>query len=517
VAAAAELARGLGEAYKRSIGSAPSPAQGVEHVRQLRAVLSAGTYTPGGKIEPFWFRRASGQAYRARAAGLEGFLYSKLEAQRPGQEPLDLAQVDDYFQYLDDLLAACDWTAGLRREFGKLRGSAEAPEQKSRKLDAMLIAALKQYQTELRVADASNWARGSAIYGLSAVAHARSSPDRDFFGSLSDQELQRIKAESFADGIWIRDIFAPAAAGTGWRIKPELGGEEAFKKLVRRAHAAGLKVGVDELPDSAATRRMITDWGVDALHRAPAAAADEDTAYQLRLIRPSLAVFDEAGGYSAPRADSNGVYNKSDQDLSLGQVGLRDALASRDSVRIRAALENVAFRAWQRGGPGLVNSLGAHSSGAAAALITLLLRPVLARYSQEQDVFHRFMFARSAEYRDLFEHGAMDVLDPAEDTPLVAYSASAVSGQSRRTILAAANFSDRKAGGRFRFQAALEDFGAFKPAADKDYILRDLADMKNGQPAVYERSGQELLEKGLYLELRGGGVHLFEIEEVPAA
>ena len=64
---------------------------------------------------------------------------------------------------------------------------------------------------------------------------------------------------------------------------------------------------------------------------------------------------------------------------------------------------------------------------------------------------------------------------------------------------------------QFNFFPSLPDFA---PAAGKTYILRVLANPgADGQPATYTRSGKELLEKGLYIELDGGGMHLFEIEE----
>ncbi|MDD5657780.1 MAG: alpha-amylase family glycosyl hydrolase, partial [Elusimicrobia bacterium] len=643
----------------------------------------------------------------------EGFLYSKLELQSEGAAELDPAQWEDYFRYLDALLRPFAWTAALRRELAALKDSAASPED-NRSLDARLIAAVRDLQAQLRAADAANWFRGSGVYMILARAYNRTRLGRSFFDSLDEAELKRIREATSADVIWLLDIFEIGEVrrwGTGggspyaikgYKIKSELGGEEAFRRFVRRAHAAGFKIGVDEIPNHvsldsdlvkaypealihlvppqhlskdemlaqappffyfletdrypengrrvrkkilvhyprtgngdeswidmaqrdysqpvargwevAEATRLVSDLGVDVLRRDMAyyitnayyydtwlkylrqerdrargwARAEyerfiagfqerrgkvqdreilEDATYVPKRAKPAAAMFDEAYGFETDlsAAGSDGVYNKNDHDAALGQIGLYDALASRDAARIRAALKNVAFRAWQRGGSAAVNFIGTHDGGEgnpvdkfgrflkAAALTALLLRPVLIYNGLEQGVgqrdnlighldastdrqkaipfdipvsinweksnpaaagFLKFVLAKSAEYRGLFERGAMDVLEPSDATPLAAYSVSAVSGRTRRTVLAAANFSEWRSGGAFSFRTGLAAFGAFRPEPDKNYILRDLADLgPDGGPRTYSYSGRDLAEKGLYLELDGGGVHLFEIEE----
>ena len=318
---------------------------------------------------------------------------------------------------------------------------------------------------------------------------------------------------------------------------------------------------------------------MDRLHaeftaRAKAISATEfwnEFTDDLKTRSPSAFAFDE--GYShftdMSREGSDGNLNKNDQDLGLGQNGLYDALVSRDADRIRAALRNVVFRAWQRGGATLVNFLGTHDGGEgnpfdkfgrvvrAAAATALMFRPVLVYNGVEQGVgrarnliadltrsvdreksipfdipvainwdeydpqdggFVRAILALSAKYRDIFEKGAAEVLDPYEGTSIVAWTASRFDEASGRprAMLVAANFSEAQTWGRFRLsRPLLKAFGAFEPRPDRVYVLRDQADLDSeGAPRTYLRSGSELLSNGLTIKLEGGGAHVFEIEEL---
>jgi len=463
IAAAAELTRRLAGRDFRF--PTVTPQDGLGYVRQLRAVLAGG-----GAITPFVFRRTSGGTVQARTAGLEGFLYAKLELARAGT--LDLGQLDDYFRYLEDLLAAVEWAKPLRRDLAKIRGSEADAAQKNRVLDTRLVAAVREYQTELRAADASNWFRGAGLYELSSQDSGAAATEKKFFDLLDERELQRIQSTAHVDTLLFKTGF-------------EGGSEDSFRKLVRRAHSLGLKVGVEWTGAGAFDDVRAADLGIDVVRR----------------------------GRS---------YVVGGQELGLGQTGLREALAGRDGDRIRAALQDAAFRAWQRGGPAGVEAGLPAQTGRfwkASVLTGLLLRPaVLAAGGAvgPEGEFLKFASEKSAEYRDLLERGTMEVLDTSPGTPVVAFALSAGSGQKRKTVIAASNFSGQRSSGLFRFRAALAGFGAFVPAADKTYVLRDLANKDAaGKPVTYTRSGKELLEKGLYVELESGGVHLFEVEEAP--
>ncbi len=462
ISAVTELTRRLAGGDYRF--SAVTPQDGFGYVRQLRAVLAAGTQTAGGAIVPFVFRRTSGGTLKARAAGLEGFLYAKFELAREGT--LDLSQLADYFRYLDDLLAGIERAKPLRRDLADIRDSEADAAQKNRLLDSRLIAAAREFQIELRAADAYNWFRRAGIYELSSGDYGAATVERKFFDLLDDGELRRIQSAAHVDTILLRTGFGED-------------GEEAFRRLVRRAHSLDLKVAVEWTGSEAFDDARASDLGVDVVRR--------DRSYFV-------------GG----------------QKLGLAQAGLHDALAGRDADRIRAALRDAAFCAWQRGGPAGVGAMLPVQAGRfwkAAALIALLLRPVVVAAGPESE-FLKFVSAKSAEYRDLLERGTMEVLDTSPGTPVVAYALSAVSGKHRKTVIAAANFADQRSSGLFRFKAAQSGLDAFAPAAGQDYVLRDLAENDAaGQPVTYTRSGRELLEQGFYIELDSGGVHLFEVEE----
>lgn len=477
IAAAAELTRRLAGRDFRPASVVPQ--DGLAYVRQLRAVLAAGRQTAGGPINPFVFRKTSGGMVAARAAGLEGFLYSKLELSRAGT--LDLRELDNYFRYLADLLAGDSWTKGLRRDLDTIRTSDAAAAEKNRLLDARLAAAVREYQTELRAADASNWFRGAGLYELSAKDYGFAATEKKFFELLDESELRRIQASAHVDTLLLKTSFSGSS-------------EEAFRRLVRRVHSLGLKIAVEWTGAEPFDDVRAADLGVDAVHR-------------------------------------GGSYFVGGQELGRDREALPEALASRDADRVRAALRDAAFSAWQRGGPADMSVISLRRLGRlgrGSLLMAMLLRPVVLKTETDEDSlpagpvadllreFLRFASARSAEYRDLLARGAMEVLDTDPGTPVVAYTLSAASGARRKTVLAAANLADRRAHGLFRFKAAQSGLDEFAPAADKTYTLRDLANADaDGQPVTYTRSGQELLEKGLYIELDGGGVHLFEVAEAP--
>ncbi|HAM34677.1 MAG TPA: hypothetical protein DEB40_02775 [Elusimicrobia bacterium] len=479
IAAAAELTRRVVGAS--SVRANAVSGDGVERVRELRAVLGAGVSPAAGSMQPFAFRKTSGEVSRARAAGLEGFLYSKLEIQGEGDNGLDMSQIEDYFNYLDSLLSGFDWTKPLRRDIESIRRSRARPAQKSRRLDKRLIAAVKEYQTELRAADASNWFRVAGIHAIDVPA----SMTKGFLDSLGEREILRIRKATRADTFLLR-------------LGREPGYEEGLKDFVRRVHAMGLRVGVEWMGrgrDKIAPKA--SELGVD-------------------FVRQSA------------------VYTINGQGRAEDGSWLQESLVSGDPGRIREALKDCAYRSWQHGGASAVQSLALVGWDAArkygrffkaAALLTLLLRPGIVAAGQDMNPdipapelreFMDILSLKSFEYRDLFSRGTMEVLDASPGSPVVAYSVSAGSAASRKTLLAAANFATGRAGALFRFKAALAAVGAFVPQVDKTYLLRDFVNKDvNGRPVTYARSGKELVEKGLYVELDAGGVHLFEVVESP--
>ena len=228
--------------------------------RELRLVLADGTNGPGGLIHPFLFN-VHGGWYPARSAGLEGFLYSKLELENASGQPATVGQLHDYFRYLDSLLSTYPWTTNLRRRLDALKAAPIDAALKNERLNSVLTAAVKAYPRSLLKLDPSSWLRESNIYMIFARAYNRRNLGQNFFDSLDGEELRRIKDTTKARVIWPLDIFEIGEIrrwGTGggssysikgYRIKPELGGEEAFRRFVARAHAHGLKIAVDEIPN----------------------------------------------------------------------------------------------------------------------------------------------------------------------------------------------------------------------------------------------------------------------------
>ncbi|MBI4424326.1 MAG: hypothetical protein HY554_11390 [Elusimicrobia bacterium] len=294
---------------------------------------------------------------------------------------------------------------------------------------------------------------------------------------------------------------------------------------------------------------------------------------EAKAVRPGAVLVDEAYNFAGRlgAAGSDGVYNKNthgEADAG-GQVGLYDALRSRDVGAIRAALWHLAFRSWQAGGAAAVNFIWNHDEtnavdvfkghARAAAALALLAGPIITYNGFENGVgreamlgplkgsrdlgkgipfdvpvairwdkvdpanrdFFRALFALRSRHRDLAGSGAMTVLEPIGAAgELLAYSLSGPGELgTQRALIVAANMTDHQAAGAFGLsRPVLGSFGAFTPRPDRSYRLYDHANRSEGGLAVYVRSGKDLLEQGLYVSLPSGGVHLFEVEEFdPAA
>jgi glycosidase/lipid-A-disaccharide synthase-like uncharacterized protein len=283
-----------------------------------------------------------------------------------------------------------------------------------------------------------------------------------------------------------------------------------------------------------------------------------------KAANPAAVLHDEAYAYfdGLSRAGSDGVYGKNTHDAEMGQVGLYDAMRDRDSGAVREALRNMAFRFWQRGSATIVNFIGNHDEMnpvdrfgtvfRAASAVALLGGPILTYNGQELGTSQREMLGdlpgsvdktkaipfdvpvainwsttrpenagflkmiwnKRRQYAALYEQGAMDVLEPHGETPVVAYSVG--NKESAQAVIVAANFSDQWAWGHFQMgTAVLDSFGGWSPAADKHYILHDQAHLgADGLPVRYNYSGQQLLEQGLFTHLAPGDAHIFEVEEV---
>ena len=715
-----------------------APVADAADIKSLKAVLGEGVETgASGLITPFKFNVGS-EVIWARSAGLEGFLHRKLEIERRHGKDALIGHWNDYFLYLNDLLAAAPWAADVRAKLAELRVAPVGAYDKNIALNSLLIDAVKEWQARLTQTDASSWNRQARVYMILARAYNQLRPGKNFFDSLDDKALARIKQETKTNVLWLLDVFEigevmrwGSSGGSpyalkGYRFKKELGGEEGARRFIERAKKMGFRVGFDEVPNHTAidsdqaelhpqdfihllppaqprpgedmesytknilnqvpqhlpgifsplyqlrstthypghegkpfwilihqpitdygdamwldmlqrdySRQSARDWEVGEMNRLfttmGVSFARRDMAYyvvnsgyynrwlfllnkqkdassgwvraelehfiegfkarweerkgseflaemtdKVRAATPDAVFIDEAYGYSTDlsRAGSDGVYNKNDHDVKMGQIGLYDALVEAvfngNAGRLKAALENVAFKIWQRGGAAAVNFSVTHDGGEgnpvdkfgkyfrAVAAMSMLFRPTLVYnglelgvgqrrmligdLSQSQDLakaipfdvpalidwqsadpvlqsfLHR-VFDAGEKNVELFQKGAMEVLDAVSATPILSWTAAFTDPDTGRqkALLVAANFSGQEAWTSFKIPArtSKEDLGAFRPRADRVYVFRDIANLDSqGQPRVYTHSGRSLLEQGLSVGLPSGGVHIFEVEEM---
>lgn len=282
-------------------------------LKELKAVLSGGTLQADGqRVRPFGFKQPSGRFAKARSAGLEGFYVSKLEHERAFGEEVALGQLEDYFRYLDALLAPMAWAAGLRAEFAAIAARRVPPLDAKRALDAALLRAVRGLRSRAAELDQSLWLRRANIYMVFARAYNRLRPGQGFFESFDDAEFERIRREVKANVVWLQDVFEIGEIrrwGTGggspysikgYRVKPELGGDEAFRAFVARAKAAGLRVAVDVIPNHISLDSDLTQAHPEALFHIvpPQPEPGEDVeSYKARILSAAPR---EQGGHHSP-------------------------------------------------------------------------------------------------------------------------------------------------------------------------------------------------------------------------
>ena len=265
---------------------------------------------------------------------------------------------------------------------------------------------------------------------------------------------------------------------------------------------------------------------------------------------------------------ANYIYNK---------VGLYDATwnaydpfrkgQNNDAGGIMAAEDDVAYRDWQLGGAKLMNFGGTFDGGEGNAVDKFTDR-VLAVYAlalmhkagfvyngqelgttqaemlisdaldQAQDRDKAIPFSirvlinwlktnpRIAQGlktilektdHEALTRGEMSTLEPVDQGPIAAFTYGFTDSQgAQKAVLVAGNIAPGRKAQRFVFNTpVLSDFGTgFMPRADRNYILKDYADlMPDGRPKTYQKSGRKLLED-FWIILDGGNIHIFDIEEV---
>jgi len=276
----------------------PSPPQpSSRRADLLRAVLSRGTKNvQGQRVNPFVFHVAGKQdvMFSARNAGLEGFTYSKHEIESDLGPSAILHHLGQYFEYLDALLSPAreiSSVAALQTRVGALRDAKLGAAKKNAQLQNLLENGIKTLQEDFRAAQPSSWMQKARVYEIFPRAfnlegwrawrgRPRSSQGKKFFADFSSEDLADLKSMGY-DALWTMGIFPIGlrdrvgdAGGSPYSIQdhaavnPELGTLEDFKGFVARAHAAGLRVVLDFVPNhTSQDSRLLAEHPEFFIHR----------------------------------------------------------------------------------------------------------------------------------------------------------------------------------------------------------------------------------------------------------
>lgn len=245
---------------------------GSDVLRQMKEVLSTGVWEgPSPQVRHFMFKNArEGWTAQAQSVGLEGFLWTKKELEGKYGEAAFSGQLNDYFLYLDKLLASAAWTGDLRAALTGLKNSQLPDGEKNARLNSLLENYVAGLQAGIEKYDGAAWAKKARIYELFPRAYnldgrrsasgfkSPSDPSKTlFFRDFRVSDFNVIKRMGF-DAVWpmgILPIGVRGQTGTGGgspysisdhgTVNPDLGTEEDFKNFVAKAHQAGLKVIVD--------------------------------------------------------------------------------------------------------------------------------------------------------------------------------------------------------------------------------------------------------------------------------
>ncbi|PCI39261.1 MAG: hypothetical protein COB53_03500 [Elusimicrobia bacterium] len=233
-----------------------------ERVQALKQILGDGTFLDGQRIGAFGFRQIDGKMEKASTAGLEGFLYKKLEHEAKNGAAHAIHQIDDYFAFLDALLSPVETTTEFRRGLRTLRYLDMDGEQKNRELNELLISQTGALREELVSIDASQWGRWAHTHYVLARDQSLLKPGKNLFESLDDAWLDALRTEVNPDEIWLGDIFelgddnnwgsgggSPYAVKGYERVRAQYGGNAGFEDFIKRAHAKGYRVRSDLIPN----------------------------------------------------------------------------------------------------------------------------------------------------------------------------------------------------------------------------------------------------------------------------
>jgi len=238
-------------------------------ILEMRQIMSSGKWSGSIPITRHFIFTHATQGWKAQAQnpGLEGFYWTKRELENKYGVENFIHHLNDYFNYLDDLLAPINWTKELRDTLKELKTKQISDYEKNDILNAILGNYINGLQKNMEKYDEAKWIKKARIYELFPRAYnlegRRQNPgyryfkDKKFFADFQSSDFNIIKKMGF-DTIWpmgILPIGKRGQTGTGGgspysisdhsTINPDLGTEDDFKNFVKKAHEAGLKVIVD--------------------------------------------------------------------------------------------------------------------------------------------------------------------------------------------------------------------------------------------------------------------------------
>lgn len=245
----------------------------------LRQLLSGTPLQNGRPLDaPFMFRTRSGLAASAQDRGLEGFYFSKQYLDDKFGPELFAHQSQDYFGFVDYvLMRRADMTYDGRQLVSAVKARPDVL-RRNRELNLVLSAYISRLQKQYSALAPSQWVRKARIYQIFPRAYnlygrrGESRPEKPvFFRDFEEKDFAAIKEMGF-DTVWPMGIYpvglrgrTGSAGGSVYAIRdhesinPELGSEEDFRAFVQKAHAAGLKVLVDFVPNHTAQDSVLLD------------------------------------------------------------------------------------------------------------------------------------------------------------------------------------------------------------------------------------------------------------------
>jgi len=370
-----------------------SPSQpSSRHADLLRAVLSRGTQNgQGQRVNSFVFHIAGRQdeMFSARNAGLEGFTYSKHEIESDLGPSAILHHLGQYFEYLDALLSPAreiPAVAGLQARAAALRGAKLSDAKKNAQLQNILEDGIKTLQGEFRAAQPSSWMQKTRVYEIFPRAfnlegwrawrgRPKSSQGKKFFADFSSEDLADLKSMGY-DALWTMGIFpiglrdrvgnaggSPYSIQDHTAVNPEMGTLDDFKGFVARAHAAGLKVVLDFVPNhTSQDSRLLAEHPEFFIHREVEGDPQKPPEGYFPYFSQKLNkwIWVSYGGYNSFGARS---YWKDTAQIDYSRQDTRDAMSAiaaewikrgADALRVDMAyqLVNASFSAlWGRQTP----------------------------------------------------------------------------------------------------------------------------------------------------------------------